>query len=450
MFVLFNKVGRGVDQMFIHNSYISLIIYHINIYPKKHMFTDGANLQGEIPSEISLLSYMENLIIKNNPGLTGTIPHTIGQMRELRQLGLYSNGLSSTIPKNIFRLEELVYLNLSDNTLVGTVPWEEVGNHLKKVHRLILHNNLLEGEIEFHELAKIPNLLLLSMSNNLFDGSIETVGLISSLEYLYLDGNKFVGSIPIGISDLSQLKGLNLDENALYGTLPHTIGNLTSLEYLSVKGNTISGKLPASMKMMQSLSTLNLAGNAMSGNLQHLKHISNLKNVHLYQNTFTGHLEGTLFGSLSNLEVLLLSSNLLTGTIPSDVAGAQKTLKGLYLSDNNFEGGIPEEVCALYKLEDLFLDDNKLQGTLPSCLGSLSALRQFYAFKNHFVGNVPRGVTSLPYLSDLGIEQNDFRGIDQHTCAVVRDKSLSIWADCAELGGCDCCDKCCSDQNNDC
>ena len=373
-------------------------------------------------------------------------------MRELRQLGLYSNGLSSTIPKNIFQLEELVYLNLSDNNFVGTIPWNEVSLHLKKMERFVLHNNYLEGDVEFHELAKIPSISLLSLSNNLFDGNIETVGLISSLEYLYLDGNKLVGSIPSGLSDLDQLKALNLDENALYGTLPHTIGNLTSLEYLSAKGNTISGGLPAGMKKLHSLSTLNLASNAMSGNLQHLKHIRNLKNVHLYQNEFTGNIIGEIFTALNKLEVLFLSSNSLTGSIPPDVVGAQKTLKGLFLSDNKLEGTIPREVCGLYKIEDLFFDENNLDGALPSCLGNLSALRQFYAFKNNFSGNVPRGLLSLPYLDNLGIEQNDIMGgLDEQTCSVVQDKSLSIWADCSELNdGCECCERCCTDQYSDC
>ena len=397
---------------------------------------------------------MENLIIKNNPGLTGTIPHTIGlMMTNLRQLGLYSNALSSTVPKNILRLEHLVYLNLSNNNLAGTVSWEDTSQYMKKMTRFILHNNYLEGNVHFHELAKIPTLSVLSLSNNLFDGNIETVGLLSSLEYLYLDGNELVGSIPSGISKLNQLKSLNLDENALYGTLPHTIGNLTNLEYLSAKGNTLSGGLPSTMKTMKSLTTLNLADNAMSGNLQHLKHVRNLKNVHLYQNSFSGHIIGEIFTALSNLEVLFLSSNSLSGGIPSDVIGSQRTLKGLYLSDNNLGGGIPQEVCGLYKLQDLFLDTNNFDGAIPSCLGNLSTLRQFYAFKNRFGGNVPRSIMTLPYLAGLGLEQNDLRGgLDEQTCAVVsQDKSLSIWADCLELeGGCECCEQCCSDQSNKC
>jgi len=412
---------------------------------------DGANLHGTIPNELSLLTSIENLIIKNNPGLLGKIPHTLGlHMTQIRQLGLYGNTLTGTVPKNIFRLSNLVYLNLSDNTLMGTINWEELSHHQKNLRRVMLQNNFLEGSIDFHLLAK-TSVSLLALSNNLFGGYMDdTVGQLTSLEYLYLDGNKLVGSIPDGIGQLGKLRALNLDDNELYGTLPHTLGELTSLEYLSAKSNVISGGLPASMKLMTGLKTLNLASNALSGHLKHLSDMSSLENVHLYQNSFTGSIDGSILTALPNLEVLFLSSNLLTGGIPSEVASAQKKLRGLYLSDNSLSGKIPEEVCALYKLEDLFLDANALEGTLPSCLGNLSGLKRFHAFKNQLSGFVPGGLMNLPDLIEFGIEENDLRGgMDQETCS--REKGLSIWADCNELdGGCECCERCCSDQDKNC
>ncbi|KAL3785388.1 hypothetical protein ACHAW5_007865 [Stephanodiscus triporus] len=415
---------------------------------------DGANLRGTIPSEISLLTSIENLIIKNNPGVIGTIPHTIGShMTQMRQLGLNGNALTGTIPKTTFRLSNLVYLNLGDNSLTGTIQWEDASHNLKKLERLILHNNHLEGGISFHLLAKNPNLSLLSLSNNLFDGNIdETVGSVRSLEFLYLDGNKLVGSIPDSIGNLINLKSLNLDENGLSGTLPHTIGNLTSLVYLSAKSNAITGGFPVSMTLMTGLKTLNLASNAMSGHLQHLSQMTSLTSIHLYQNSFTGSVEAQLFLSLPNLEVLFLSSNSLTGIIPSEVGGAQKVLKGLYLSENNLMGGIPEEVCQLYKLEDLFVDSNNLEGTMPLCLADLTDLKRLYAFNNKFTGQVPDRLLNLPHLIEVGIEENSLQGgLDKQTCEMVNAKELSIWADCTELdGGCDCCEKCCSDLSSDC
>jgi len=409
---------------------------------------DAANLQGTLPPEIALLMDVENLIIKNNPNLVGEIPNEIGNMSQLRQLGLYGNSLGGSIPRSVFKLSHLVYLNLSGNKLIGEVYWEEMSHHQKKIERLILHNNLLEGSIEFHVLAKTP-LLLLVLSNNKFGGYIdETVGSMSSLEYLYLDKNDLSGSIPDGIGNLTNIRSINLDENELYGTLPDTFGNLANLEHFSAKKNTISGGFPVSMKMLHNLKTLNLARNAMSGHLRTFPHMKELKNLHLYQNGFVGSIPESLF-ELPNLEVLFLSSNLLTGEIPPSVTGAQQTLKSLYLSDNKLHGQVPTDLCGMYKLEYLFIDANDFDGTLPTCLGSLSNLKKLYAFKNRFTGDVPSILLNLPNLVEVGIEENDLTGGVYNACA--RDSQLSIWADCSELdGGCDCCERCCSDSDSSC
>ncbi len=409
---------------------------------------DAANLQGTIPQEISLLTDVENLIIKNNQNLVGEIPHKIGKLSQLRQLGLYDNNLGGSIPNSVFKLAHLVYLNLADNKLIGEVNWEEMAHHQKKIERLILHNNFLEGSIDFHILAK-TSLLLLVLSNNKFGGYIdEAVGSMPSLEYLYLDKNELIGSIPDGIGNLANIKSINLDENELYGTLPHTLGNLANLEHFSAKKNTISGSFPPSMKLLHNLKTLNLARNAMSGHLRNLPHMWGLKNLHLYQNGFVGTIPETLF-DLPNLEVLFLSSNLLTGEIPSAVTGAQQTLKSLYLSDNKLHGHIPTDLCGLYKLEDLFIDANDFDGPLPKCLGSLSNLKKLYAFKNRLTGDVPNGLLNLPNLIEVGIEENYLTGGVSHAC--TRERGMSIWADCNELeGGCECCEKCCSDLDSSC
>lgn len=322
---------------------IYLYISHITLIP-----LDGANLAGSIPRQISLLRKMENLIVKNNPKLRGTIPNTVGQMSQLRQLGLYGNHLTGTVPKSVFQLNELVYLNLADNTLMGELDWEGL-SYQKKLTRLILHNNFFEGSIQFHLLAK-TSVSLLGLSNNLFRGVIDdTVGLVKNLEYLYLDRNKFVGQLPSTVGNLTNLVSLNLDGNELIGSLPSTIGSLSNLEYLSTKGNKLSGGLPTSIRSLTNLKTLNLASNALSGNIRYLMEMTSLENVHLYQNSFSGDIPASLF-SLPNLETLFLSSNLFTGRIPAEIASAQRSLKSLYLSDNQLEGNIPIAVCELYNL----------------------------------------------------------------------------------------------------
>eukprot|EP00804_Cyclotella_cryptica_P022037 CCRYP_000980-RA/>CCRYP_000980-RA protein AED:0.02 eAED:0.02 QI:317/1/1/1/1/1/3/413/895 len=354
---------------------------------------DGANLSGTIPSQISLLHKMENLIIKNNPYLQGKIPNSIGGMSQLRQIGLYGNALTGTLPQTVLQLPELVYLNVADNTLMGEVNWEGIGSQTK-LDRLILQNNFFEGPILFRLLSG-TKLTLLGLSNNNFRGMVDSsMGSMTSLEYLYLDRNKLVGTLPDSLGNLTSLVSLNLDENEFDGTLPSTIGQLSRLNYLSARGNKLSGSLPSGVRSLSNLKTLNLANNALSGSIRTLIEMPSLEHVHLYQNSFTGAIPSSLFAA-RNLKVLFLSSNSLSGNIPAEVSSA-RSLKGLYLSDNMLQGNIPNSACSLTNLEDLFLDENAFSGQLPGCLGNLSKLRRLYVFKNNLTGNVPSAILNLP------------------------------------------------------
>jgi len=87
--------------------------------------TTGLNLQesgltGEIPHEIGNLVNLLIFSLYNN-NLTGEIPHEIGQLYNLRALSFGNNQLSGEIPQLVanLNLEAMVY---SDNQFSGTIP----------------------------------------------------------------------------------------------------------------------------------------------------------------------------------------------------------------------------------------------------------------------------------------------------------------------------------------
>ena len=166
---------------------------------------DDNNLFGDLPPELSILTAVENLVIKNNKDLTGTIPLEVGTMTELRQLALYNNDHTGEIPVTIYdNLLHLVYLNLQDNRLTGQLR-PEVGQ-LSSLKKLILFNNELEGPVHSLHIANIDELEYLGLSGNKFSGSIaHQIGNIPSLEYLYLDNNRFTGTLPTKLGLLSSL-----------------------------------------------------------------------------------------------------------------------------------------------------------------------------------------------------------------------------------------------------
>ena len=98
-------------------------------------------------------------------------------------------------------------------------------------------------------------------------------------------------------------------------------------------------------------------------------------------------------------ETLFLSSNRLQGTIPSGIVSMSKVLKGLYLSDNYFHGTMPSQIGGITSLEALFLDTNKLSGSIPDSFGNLQHLKQLYLFQNNLTGTVPTSLKNLNHLS---------------------------------------------------
>ncbi|XP_050374838.1 receptor-like protein EIX1 [Argentina anserina] len=79
------------------------------------------NLGGEIPEEITSLSYLGSLNLSRNQ-LTGSIPAGIGKLGQLETLDLSSNHLRGSIPLSMTSMTSLSKLNLSHNNLSGPIP----------------------------------------------------------------------------------------------------------------------------------------------------------------------------------------------------------------------------------------------------------------------------------------------------------------------------------------
>ena len=79
------------------------------------------NLDGTLPAKLSGLSSVETLGLQNNPRLHGTIPSSIGQLVELRGLGLIYSSLSGPIPEAMWKLTQLENLWLHNNQLTSTI-----------------------------------------------------------------------------------------------------------------------------------------------------------------------------------------------------------------------------------------------------------------------------------------------------------------------------------------
>lgn len=288
----------------------------------------------------------------------------------------------------------------------------------------------------------------------------DEIGKLRNLWYMNLGHNKFSGSIPSAIFNISTVMGISVNDNYLIGHLPPTIGNeLPSLEELRLWGNNLEGIIPDSVSNASKLRVLDLGPNDFSGpipntlgNLRFLEvlilHDCNLithdwtflssltscrhlKDLEIGNNplhgvlpNFIGNLSATLeffmaydckirghipleIGNLSNLIEFDLNGNELIGPIPATV-GRLENLQGLRLHQNMLEGTIPSDMCRLRRLDTLNLSSNNLSGSIPSCLTNLKSLRHLYLDSNSFSSAIPS--TFNAFILDVKLSSNFLTG----------------------------------------
>ena len=99
------------------------------------------------------------------------------------------------------------------------------------------------------------------------------------------------------------------------------------------------------------------------------------------------------------IDVLNLNGNRLEGTIPTEI-GTLTKLQAIYASFNEyFVGTIPTEIGYLSNtIQYIKIESNDLSGTLPSELGHASKLKILNLANNRISGSIPSEIASLPNL----------------------------------------------------
>ncbi|KAK8470288.1 hypothetical protein PHAVU_004G100014 [Phaseolus vulgaris] len=116
---------------------------------------------------------------------------------------------------------------------------------------------------------------------------------------------------------------------------------------------------------------------------------------------------------MNSLVVLMLSENKLQGDIPSSL-GSICTLKELFLSHNNQSGEISSFIqnssrCNNPVLETLDLSNNLIIGKLPD-LSPFTSLRSLSLSNNQLTGEIPESIGFLYQLQSLHLEENYLKG----------------------------------------
>jgi hypothetical protein len=228
-------------------------------------------LQGTLPDSVGNLSSSLNILLFGSNRLSGLVPSSIGNLRNLTELGLEFNDFSGTIDGWVGKLVNLVGLFLTRNSFNGKIS-ASIGN-LTKLSLLHLEYNQFNGPIpsslgtlpQLSELylshnnlqGRIPNgvftvatLVECVLSHNNLEGEIAHFSNLQQLTKLGLSSNKFVGAIPTTLGSCQELGTIRMDQNFLSGSIPTSLGNLSSLTVLNLSRNNLTGIIPAALILL--------------------------------------------------------------------------------------------------------------------------------------------------------------------------------------------------------
>ncbi|KAL6285534.1 hypothetical protein ACE6H2_009924 [Prunus campanulata] len=234
----------------------------------------------------------------------------------LQNIDLLNCSMRGDIPIGIGNWSSVIYLNLGYNQLSGSIP-TSVGR-LRNLQALVFEGNMLQGYIPY-ELCDLDNLVYLLSGSNQLSGSLPSClgNLAASLRTLSLESNSLSLTIPSTFWRLAFILHLNLSSNSLIGPLSQDIENLKVVVDVDLSNNQISGVIPSTIGVLRDLATLSLANNNLEGPIPSSFHnLLSLKQLDLSRNHLSGMIPRSL-EALLLLKYLDLSFNRLQGEIPT-------------------------------------------------------------------------------------------------------------------------------------
>ncbi|WVZ15677.1 hypothetical protein V8G54_013243 [Vigna mungo] len=381
------------------------------------------NLSEDLPSILHHLSSgcigysLQDLDLTHNR-ITGSLSN-LSTFPALKSLYLSRNQLNGKIAKGNKLPTQLEILSISENFLEGGIP-KSFGNACA-LHSFDMDGNNLSDELSLiiHHLSGCTKYSLqeLSLEANQINGTLPDLSTFSALKSLDLSFNRLNGKITEGTKLPTQLESLSIRSNFLEGGIPKSFGNACTLSILDMSNNSLSDELSTIIHHLSgcakySLQGLNLEANQINGTLPDLSTFPALKSLYLSRNQLNGKIaEGNKLPT--QLEILSISENFLEGGIPKSFGNAC-ALHSFDMDGNNLSDELSLIIhhlsgCTKYSLQELSLEANQINGTLPD-LSTFSALKSLDLSFNRLNGKITEGTKLPTQLESLSIRSNFLEG----------------------------------------
>ncbi|KAG5092349.1 hypothetical protein JHK82_051127 [Glycine max] len=375
-----------------------------------------AGFVGQIPTEISYLARLVTLDISSVSYLYGQplklenidlqmLVHNLTMLRQLYMDGVIVTTQGNKWSNALFKLVNLQELSMSDCNLSG--PLDPSLTRLQNLSVIRLHQNNFSSPVP-ETFANFPNLTTLDLSSCELTGTFpEKIFDVATLSVLDLSFNYHLyGSLPEFPLN-SPLQTLIVSGSNFSGGIPPSINNLGQLSILDLSNCHFNGTLPSSMSRLRELTYLDLSFNDFTGQIPSLNMSKNLTHLDFLSNGFTGSITSDHFGGLRNLLQIDLQDNFLDGSLPSSLFSLP-LLRSIRLSNNNFQDQLNKySNISSSKLEVLDLSGNDLNGSIPTDIFQLRSLSVLELSSNKLNGTLKLDVIHrLENLTTLRLSHN--------------------------------------------
>jgi len=241
--------------------------------------------------------------------------------------------------------------------------------------------------------------------NNLKGPISSWIGNLSTLSFLLLKANLFIGELPTQLCLLQHLRILDISRNQLSGPLPRCLGNFSLKENLEKVGAT--GRTTYTLKLLRKKSyETDLLEGKINDAESPFEDITIQEQIKEEIQFITKRISYTYKGDILNLmSGFDLSTNRFSGQIPLEM-GNLSEIHSLNLSHNHLTGSIPATFSNLKQIESLDFSYNSLNGGIPPQLAVLNNLEVFNVSYNNLSGRTPERKAQFDTFDERSYEGN--------------------------------------------